>query len=489
MNPEFWARFEANGRPLREYQKRDLVRFYHQNEMALFWEMGTGKTTEAISWLRIKYGQAKEVSPTLIVSPVATLYNWANEFKLNSPEKVWSEVFVPYMRTKRTKYTNAERVKLLETVPQKIWIINPESFDNGELVAALRKRGFKNLIVDESQRFKGFKSKRFNNLLTVSDFIPNRAILTGTPILNTYLDIWAQFRILDQGKTFGRNFFVFREQYFEDKNASWKGKPKYFPDFQPKPSTATDIAVKLETKSSRKRKEECLDLPPLVEVTHTVEMGKEQAKAYREMEEHLIAEVKSGVCSASNALAQVNRMLQILSGHLPVEFLTSPEKHVVHFKENPRLDALAELLTELTPEHKVIVWTTYQASYEEIRKLLSGLKLEWAEIVGQTKDRQGELDRFQNDPKCRVMMSNPQAGGVGVNMIAASYAIYFSRSYSLGDRLQSEARNHRGGSEIHEKITLIDLVAKDTLDEIVLASLQRKENFSDIVLDRIKSQC
>jgi SNF2 family DNA or RNA helicase len=103
------------------------------------------------------------------------------------------------------------------------------------------------------------------------------------------------------------------------------------------------------------------------------------------------------------------------------------------------------------------------------------------------KDPQANIKLFQNDPKCRVMIANEQAGGAGVNLTAASYSIYYSRTYSFLNRSQSESRNHRSGSEIHSKITIIDLIIKGTIEEVVFQALARKENFSDNVLERIRA--
>lgn len=486
-------------RPLRDHQKQALDRFAFHSEAALFWEMGTGKTTEAISWLRCKYNIAREVTPTLIVSPVATLYNWLDEFKINAPAAVVAQVLVPYMRTRRVKYTGKERAEVIRGTAARIVIVNPEALDNDDVAGALLHHAPRNVIVDEAHKFKSHemhtgnarsrKPSRLSKLATIADRADNRMIMTGTPILNSYLDLWAQFRILDGGRTFGTNFYSFRERYFEDKNLRWRGQPKYFPKWEPKSDAHTELSRLLDDKASRLKKTDCLDLPPLEYETYYVEMGDDQAKAYFQMEKDLLAEVQGGVCAAVNALSKVNRLLQILSGHLPVEHDLANEKVLTHFRQNPRLDALAEILTQLIGGgHKVIVWCSFKASYTQVRQLLRENAWQYAEITGDTKDRQAEKERFQNDPDCKVMLSNPQAGGVGINLTAASYAVYYSRSYSLGDRLQSEARNHRGGSEIHDKITLIDLVVKDTLDEEVLSALLRKENFADNVLDRLQAK-
>lgn len=96
------------------------------------------------------------------------------------------------------------------------------------------------------------------------------------------------------------------------------------------------------------------------------------------------------------------------------------------------------------------------------------------------------MDSFNNDDKCRVIIANRRAGGIGVNLVAASYSIVYSRNFSLGDELQSEARNHRGGSQIHERITKIDLFAKETIDEHILDALNAKEDISKKVIDFVQ---
>ncbi len=465
-------------RPLRKHQADALDRFAYQPEAALFWEMGTGKSTEAIALLRAKYNMAKAIKPTLIVSPVATLGNWINEFKINAPEKVVDACQIVYG-------PGVKRVRQLAAPGKKIFITNPETFNMPKVMCEMRAAEFECVIVDEADGFKNPKSKRLAGLLAVTDRAEFRCILTGTPILNSYLDLWALYRILDKGATFGTNFFWFREKYFRDENAAWKGKPTYFPHYVPKPHIAEEVASLMAAKSSRLKKTDCLDLPPLVKMVEHVELGEAQEKAYREMEDELITEVDSGTCVAANALTRVLRMLQILSGFVQVETDTQ-EKFAVTLKENPRLARLKSLLEELTPQHKVIVWCVFEENYRSIRKLCDFMCVEYSELTGATKDRQAEIDRFNDSPTCRVMISNPKAGGIGVNLCSSTYSIYFSRTYSLRDRLQSEARNHRGGSEIHEKITLIDLVSPETIDEDVLNSLERKENFAELVLEKIR---
>jgi SNF2 family DNA or RNA helicase len=477
-------------RPLLAHQSAAIDRFAYDNEMALLWEAGAMKTTTAIGWLRCKYNQRKEVLRTLIVSPVATLYNWRDEFILNSPEKVHSEVLVPYKKGKRTTYSVVERAALIEREQKKIVIVNPEAFDprNTKIHDAFARFNPEIVIVDEADGFKKYDSKRLKKLLAVTDRAKYRAIMTGTPILNSYLDIWAQWRILDRGADLGANFFAFRERYFEDKNVKWKGKPKYFPDYHPKAGIERELVSILERKASRQKKSDCLDLPPQVFEIDRVELSPDQEKAYRQMEEEMLSKIEVGSCAAVNALSQVNRMLQILAGFLPVEHDEEGTKYTALFQDTPRIARLKHWLEELTPHHKVIVWATYSASYVLIRRLFEELKIEFVEITGESKDHHGAKERFQTEPTVRAMLANPQAGGIGINLQQASYSIYYSRNYSLRQREQSIARNYRGGSEIHSKITVIDIVAQGTLDEDVLAALLRKQSFSDNILGRLRNR-
>jgi SNF2 family DNA or RNA helicase len=484
MNPSEVLSFK---RPLLAHQRAAIDRFAEERHMALLWEAGAMKTTTAIGWLRWKYRLHQDVLRTLIVSPVATLYNWRDEFVLNSPEKVHSQVLVPYKKGKRTTYSGVERAQLIKTENKRIVVLNPESFDprNTVMLSALKEFAPQVAIVDEADGFKSYNSKRLKGLLSITDNAYYRAIMTGTPILNSYLDIWAQWRILDCGDALGTSFFAFRERYFEDKNVKWKGKPKYFPDYRPKEGIENEIAKILERKASRKKKSECLDLPPQVFEIDRVELSPDQEKAYRQMEEEMLAQIRDGTCAAVNALSQVNRLLQILAGFLPVQGDDSGEKSLALFHDTPRIQRLRYRLEQLIPEHKVIVWATFSASYVLIRSLFRELDIEFSEITGESKDHHGEKERFQTDPKCRAMLANPQAGGIGINLQQASYSIYYSRNYSLRQREQSLARNYRGGSEIHEQITVIDIVAQGTLDEDVLAALLRKQQFSDNILTRL----
>lgn len=460
--------------PLWDHQKKGIELGKKFPDVALLFEPGCGKTRTALEILRYRCNENRRILRTLIVGPTAVLYNWRNEIQKYTKipmDKVF--VLTGHLDTRK---------RLVDILPKDtIFIVNFEAFASEKFAQSFYSTPPECLILDEAHRIKNSSAKRTKTLTKISDFMQNngtyyRMMLTGTPVLNTEMDLFAQYRILDGGKRLGKNFFQFRAQYFEDKNR-YMPKHAHFPKWQPKASSREILKSKINEISIHAAKSECLDLPPFIRTTMPVELSSEQTKAYKDMKADFLAFCAGGVAVAQLAITKALRMQQILSGFMKLENGT-----IHRFKENPRANALSDLLEDLAPHHKVIVWSIFHEDYEVIREKCKSLDLEYAELTGLVKDKQAEIDRFQKDPKCRVMVASQSAGGVGVNLTAASYMVYYSRGYSLEQDLQSEARCYRGGSEIHESITRIDLVADKTIDVEVLKALQSKKDLSTDIL-------
>lgn len=327
------------------------------------------------------------------------------------------------------------------------------------------------VLVHNCQRLKSPTSKRTKNCAKLRQSCKFAYILSGTPILKSKLDLFGQFLILDNGASFGTNFFKFRLKWFVDKNVHMP-RAKHFPNFVERTEMSQYFADIVDKSTLAVKKETCLDLPPLIRQTVYVELGKDQSRVYKELERHFIAFLDDETCAAPLAITKGLRMQQVLSGHLPMD-----NGEVVTFDDNPRATALEELLEDIAPHHKVIVWCVWKEDYKQVRAICTKLKLESRELHGEipNKDRVQFMDDFNGNDKVRVLIGNPVACGLGVNLVAASYSIYYSRNYSLENDLQSMARNYRFGSGVHDKVVRIDIVAKDTLDEVVLESLAAKE--------------
>ena len=130
------------------------------------------------------------------------------------------------------------------------------------------------------------------------------------------------------------------------------------------------------------------------------------------------------------------------------------------------------------------MWAVFKENYNDIREICETLKLDYVEVHGSIKhaDKMASVDRFNTVDSCRVFIGHPRSGGIGINLVASDVSIFYSRDFSLENDIQAEARNYRGGSEQHEKVTRIDLVTPGTLDEKVMESLASKKNIGYKVL-------
>lgn len=466
-------------RPMWKHQESAFERARDRNEYALFFEAGTGKTLTAINWIRWKCTKEKRLLRTLVLCPVVVKKNWKDELlSFSTIKKVTILEGTGRNRCKQFEKEAFENAfgALRDSKLGHVFIANYEALQIKDLFTLLKAWQPEIIIFDESHKCKSYKSKTMKLAAELADRATHKMLLTGTPILNNHMDIWAQYRILDRGETFGHNFFAFRAKYFYDKNAGMPSQ-KHFPNWVPHKGIEKAFSELIYRKASRAVKSECLDLPPLVKKRYEVPLSPEQDKMYQAMRKSFVAYLNDKACVATIALTKGLRLQQIASG-----FFMDDEGKTHVYDKNPRLDILKETVLELTEAgHKVIVWACFKENYTQIDKALPGKK---AFIYGgmTDKERQGHIEAFQKDPEVQIMIANQQAGGIGINLIQASYMIYFSRTWSLEADIQSEARNYRGGSEIHEKITRIDLIAPNTIDELILESLERKENLANNIL-------
>lgn len=472
--------------PLWDHQKKAIQMADYLPSLALFMDMGTGKTRTAVEIVRRRYAQNSRLMRTLILAPKVALKNWKNEWAMYSKVSPMDIVVLNQAgRQRKDAFLKAVQLPDMTIKRGKIIITNYEAMQMEELYELFQHWKPEVMICDESHRCKDHQGKRARRVVALASHAIHRYILTGTPILNSSMDIFNQYMILDNGSTFGQNFYAFRGMYFQDSNAGWSSKPGYFPKWEPRPECYQELSTKIYKKAIRAVKSECLDLPPLLKITHEVPLSAEQKRMYEEMKNEYLTFVKSHQQSGESmavvaqlAITKALRLQQIVSGFANTD---TGETHTI--EDNPRLEILMDLLEDIVDAHKVIIWATFKENYRIIRDCLTKAKIGFTEITGETKDKDEAAGKFRTDPKCRVVIANQGAGGIAINLVEASYAIYYSRNFSLEHDLQSEARNYRGGSHIHEKITRIDLVAKDTIDELVLETLAKKQDVANQILD------
>jgi SNF2 family DNA or RNA helicase len=181
--------------------------------------------------------------------------------------------------------------------------------------------------------------------------------------------------------------------------------------------------------------------------------------------------------SAALVITKLLKLLEITSG-----FIKTDEGKNIGIKDCTKLKLLKETLGDILP-NKVIIWCNFVANIHMVEKLLQLMGIQYAKLSGEIaqKDRQAEIDRFQQDINCKVFIGQIKSGGLGINLTAASYVIYYTNTYSLADRLQSEDRCHRIGQV--NKVTYIDLVAKNTIEQSMIKILRDKLDLATLIID------
>lgn len=440
----------------------------NQNQgFALHMEPGTGKTAIAVKW--IEQLLATKDLKVLIFAPPIVCNQWVKEFEEFSNLKAVAAI--------------GSSAKKIQTIKSSVNIIvtNYEAMRSKDVIKALYEFTPTVLVCDESHRVKSHSSKQAKEVARLAARCLYKLNMTGTPMTNSELDLFQQFLILDNGKTFGGNFFSYRAKYFEDVNAHRRGAHNYFPNWQVRKGARESIAQILTKRSFVARKTDCLDLPDMMYKEVEVELSSEQRQAYQEMEEDFLTTLKDAQGNTQTAVGRLVitkglRLQQIVSGFVGVE--DAPE---ISFANNPRIDALKELLSDLP--NPVIVWACFRKNYEDIAQICKELGLSYGYLVGgqNVTERESTIQAFRRG-EINVLIANQGAGGVGVNLIEAPNAIYYSRDFSLEKDIQSEARNYRGGSEIHQKVTRYDLVSKGTIDMDVLKALRAKKDVLEFLL-------
>jgi len=233
------------------------------------------------------------------------------------------------------------------------------------------------------------------------------------------------------------------------------------------------------------------DLPPIVRQQRHVEMTAKQAKAYREMAESMMTRMEDGtLLIVGDHLVKHTRLLQFSSSYAEV-VKDDPDDMTtwrVELREpSPKVDEVLGILSDMDPSRQVAITAVSRQLIEMTAARLDKAGISYSLITGHVNEasRTYALDQFQSG-KTRVMLFTLAAGGTGLTMTAADTLIFMQRSYRMIDNLQGEGRVHRIGSERHESVTIIDIIAQGTVEETdqIPALMLKMERLEEINQDR-----
>jgi SNF2 family DNA or RNA helicase len=449
----------------------------------LLMEQGTGKSKVLADNIAHLYAAGK-IDAALIIAPKGVFRNWSDpergELRVHLPDEVYEQsVIVPWSPDDTRK--NFQRLNILfEPDPLRLFILvmNVEALatEKGLRFAARFLNCHHPLVaVDESTTIKNPRAKRTRAILRLGRLARFRRILTGTPVTQSPLDVYSQFAFLHEDALGFSSYFAFRNRYAVLRRRVVSGHSF---DEVVGYQRLEELQQRLKKHSYRVLKRDCLDLPDKLYQRRLVQLTPEQQRFYKIIRQASLIELDDGrSVSAELALTKILRLHQIACG-----FVTDDEGQQVIFPNNPRLAELLQVLEETTG--KVIIWSQYVHNLNEIRTALTELHGPdcCAVYAGETTpdQRQEIVGRFQ-DPTSplRFFIGQIQTGGYGLTLTAASTVIYYSNSYSLEHRLQSEDRAHRIGQR--NPVTYVDIVAEKTVDEKIVAALRDKRSIAQEV--------
>ena len=456
-----------------KHQTDALRKCWDRESFAIFAEMGTGKTKIALDNACILYNRGK-INRLLVVAPKGVYMNWLDqEIPVHVPNYIEKKVVI-WKQSTSQKYMSELRSMMNNNFELKIMIMNVEAFSTKKGVdfAKLFLIGRSMMIVDESTTIKNPKAKRTKAILDLRKETKYRRILTGSPVTQSPMDLWAQMDFLDPEILGQSSYYAFRTRYAVVIEATAAGGTHRYQKIV-KFKNLKELGKTISPHSYRILKKECLDLPDKIYSKRFVELSDEQKKAYAEMKANAMSILKGESMTAINVLTQLIRLHQITCGHMKTD-----SHQIINLKNN-RLTELMQILDETSGN--AIIWANYIHDIEAIEKII---KKEFGNdscctYYGATaaEDRQKCVNNFQ-DPESpvRFFIGNTQTGGYGLTLTAASTVIYYSNNYDLEKRIQSEDRAHRIGQ--NNKVLYIDLIAEGTVDEKIIKSLRNKVNIA-----------
>ena len=442
---------------------------------ALLMDAGTGKTKVALDTAAYLWGKG-EINLVIVVAPSGVQFKWIDQ---EVPNDVPS--WCPLKASAHSTSTLKDAAELIRNAiisgEPYLLAVNTEMLSNERAVATLLSLIETNrvlIIFDESTRFKNISSARGHNAILLARRCAYVRILTGTPVTRHVDDLYGQLKLLSDSVAGETTISGFKARFCEvDPNYKTVIGSRNLDDL-------LDALAKVSFMAS---KEDCLDLPPKTWLERAVKLTDEQRTHYNALLKHLVTTLRDGhELTVSNVLAQMVRLQQVCSG-----FLINPETKVVdELACKPRLDAVEEVASEL--RGKLVVWCQFRHETERLTRELKKMGLRVGRYDGSVSpaERHAILTAFQRTDELDCLVATMSSGGIGLDMTAASDALYYSHTFNAEIRWQSEARLDRIGQT--RAVCYHDLVAPGTVDRRIITNVREKRVVAGIVGQGVKDR-
>jgi superfamily II DNA or RNA helicase len=411
-------------------------------------DMGVGKTAQVLAALEQR--RTGKHGPSLVVAPRSLLFNWRQE----------SERFTPKLRV----LEHAGQLRDIARIDEFDLVLTTYGTLNRD-VTRLAEREFDYVILDEAQAVKNANtvSAKAVRLLRAK----HRLALSGTPVENHLGELWSLFEFLNPG------------MLGEAKVLKMTGGLAK----NPSEETRRLLASALRPYILRRTKQQVAkELPEKTEQTIFCEMEGDQLHKYNQLKEHY----RNTLLSKATGAKEWNKMkMHVLEALLRLRQAAShPGLLDPKMAAGPsaKFATLLEQLEELREEgHKALVFSQFTSLLALLKQQLDKAGFRYEYLDGETQDRQGRVERFQNDPACDLFLISLRAGGVGLNLTAAEYVFLLDPWWNPAVEAQAIDRAHRIGQT--RNVFAYRLIARGTVEEKVLELQKSKRDLADAILN------
>ena len=431
---------------LRPYQKAGFnwLNFLNKYKFGgcLADDMGLGKTIQTLVMLQ-HLKENGEYTPSLLVMPTSLIYNWELEAKKFTPN------------LKVCTYTGTNRVKDVSLFDGFDLVLT--SYGIARLdVDILKEFYFNYVILDESQTIKNPNS----NISKCVKLLNSRSklILTGTPLENSTLDLWSQMTFINPGLLGNQSFFKKEFLYpIEKQNNQDKTKKLY--------SIIKPFIMR------RHKSQVAKELPEKVESIKYCTMTTMQEKHYDEVKSYF----RNKILEQIEGFGVKKSHMILLQGLTKLRQIANHPKMVepVYGGDSGKLDALTRMiLSAISENHKILIFSQFVKHLNIVSDFLKSSNIDFAYLDGSTKNRQAQVERFQNEDDLKLFLISLKAGGLGLNLTKAEYVFILDPWWNPAVEQQAIDRAHRIGQE--NKVFTYKFITKNTVEEKILTLQRRK---------------
>lgn len=443
-----------------EYQKAAEEKIIELPAVGLFLDMGLGKTVITLSAINRLMYEMFAVQRVLVIAPKRVAEDtWGRE------SQKWDHL--KHLKLSRVLGTKEQRIRALESDAD-IYIINRENVKwLVDQCQAKRRWPFDMVVIDELSSFKSSKSQRFRALKKATPLIKRIVGLTGTPTPNGLLDLWPQIYLLDRGERLGKTISGYRERYFLPRQRN--GYTVF--NWELKEGADRAIHEKIKDICISMSAEDYLELPERMNNVINVRLSDQEMKIYRTMEKEQILTLEDSDIVALSAGTVAGKLLQMANGAV---YDQEGGYRIIHDR---KLEALEEIID--TTDEPVLVFYNFQHDYDRLAERLQ-------KYFPKSLDTADDIQDW-NGGKIRILLAHPASVGHGLNIQDGGRTIiWFGLTWSLELYQQANARLYRQGQR--KNVIIHHLVAAGTIDEQVMAALEKKDTGQKALLDALKSR-